>query len=156
MKEEKEDNLTEVSSKNQRGNKEVIAMRQEKFLKLYAQNGNIAASLKILGIASRNTFYNWLKDPKFAELYKEANETYDDALEAEMDRRGKEGVDKPIFYKGIRVDSVKEYSDVLLIVRAKARMPEKYADRKQVSGPSGAPITFKVVYEDKKQNNSNE
>jgi hypothetical protein len=36
-------------------------------------------------------------------------------IEAEIDRRGRVGIDKPVFWRGQRVDTVKEYSDNLLM-----------------------------------------
>ena len=52
-----------------------------------------------------------------------AIQVYEDMLDAEIDRRGVEGIDKPIYYKGEKVDTVKEYSDNLLMFRRKKLDP---------------------------------
>ena len=53
-----------------------------------------------------------------------AEQVYVEKLEAEADRRGMEGIEKPIYYKGERVDAVREYSDNLLMFRTKKLRPE--------------------------------
>ena len=81
----------------------------------------------------RRTHYQWLAaDQDYAERFDEATANFRDRLEQEIYRRGVLGVDKPVFYKGERVASIKEYSDVLLIFRAKAEMPHKYRDNVKV------------------------
>ena len=52
-----------------------------------------------------------------------ALQIYDDMLDAEIDRRGVEGVDKPVIYKGEITGTYKEYSDNLLMFRRKQRDP---------------------------------
>lgn len=68
-------------------------------------------------------------DPVFAQQVEDALDEYAEGLEQEADRRGKDGIDKPIFYKGERIDVVKDYSDQLLMFRLKALKPEKYRER---------------------------
>ena len=103
--------------------------KQQVFLEVYAQEGIIYKACSAAGI-HRQTYYKWKDtDPKFSADLELADQHFNETLEAEMDRRGKLGIDKPIYYKGERVDTIKEYSDVLLIVRAKAKMPDKYKDR---------------------------
>lgn len=48
---------------------------------------------------------------------------YDAWLDAEIDRRAVEGTDKPIYWRGQKVDTIKEYSDNLLMFRRKQRDP---------------------------------
>ena len=52
-----------------------------------------------------------------------ALQVYDDMLDAEIDRRAVEGVDKPVIYKGEITGTYKEYSDNLLMFRRKQRDP---------------------------------
>ena len=47
----------------------------------------------------------------------------------EADRRAKDGVLKPVFYKGEIVGSIPQYSDNLLMFRLKALRPDKYRER---------------------------
>ncbi len=52
-----------------------------------------------------------------------ALQVYDDMLDAEIDRRAVEGVDKPVIHKGEITGTYKEYSDNLLMFRRKQRDP---------------------------------
>jgi hypothetical protein len=67
-------------------------------------------------------------DEKFAAAWDEAAEDGTVLLKLECRRRAVEGVDRPVFYKGQQVGTVKEYSDRLLIFLLKAARPEKYRD----------------------------
>ena len=132
---------------NTKGIQKRTALKRDVFLRLYAEKGNITKSCEAAEIG-RQTYYDWMnEDSEFAGKFKIADQIFCDSLEAEMDRRAKEGIDKPIYYKGERVDTIKEYSDVLLIVRAKAKMPEKYRERSDTS--ISGKVTFEVVREQK-------
>ena len=48
-----------------------------------------------------------------------------DALEAEAICRARDGIDKSVYYQVVQVDTIKEYSDTLLIFLLKGTMPEK-------------------------------
>jgi hypothetical protein len=115
---------------------------QAAFLEAFVQTGaNITQASSLAGI-DRQSHYDWMAtDPTYPERFEEANEAARDAVEAEIKRRGQDGYDEPIVYKGaISKDEngkpvcVRKFSDVLLIVRAKAMMPEKYRDRSDVKG----------------------
>lgn len=133
------------------------------FLASYARSANVTASCIVAGI-SRSTVHYWNEHDldDFSKRYNIADKEADDAIEQEIHRRGIEGVDEPVIYKGemqgVWIDdagrpaaahvpgahltplTVKRYSDVLLIVRAKARMPSKYRDRVEHTGADGGPI----------------
>jgi hypothetical protein len=49
--------------------KESAARNKQAFIKKYPDYGSVWPTLKSLGIKSRTTFYGWLKDEKFAEIY---------------------------------------------------------------------------------------
>ena len=52
-----------------------------------------------------------------------------------MTRRAVEGVEEPAgWYKGEPGGMVRRYSDTLLIFKLKGELPQKYADRVQLSG----------------------
>lgn len=87
---------------------------------------NLTAVCKLLGVTP-NTVHTYRRNnPEFNERVNEALEYGYDMLEAEAIRRGKEGVDKPVFYQGIECGSVREYSDTLLITMMKACRPKKF------------------------------
>lgn len=74
---------------------------------------------------NRQTPGKWLEDnPDFGDLFKETMaEAMAQAAEnmmKEVVRRGQEGVDEPVFYKGKKVATVRKYSDTLLMFRLNA------------------------------------
>lgn len=120
------------------------AKKKEAFLKAYAGNGNITKSCEIAGIC-RKTYYLWVdSDQAFVEALKVADEMFNDKIEAEIDRRAIEGIKKGVYYKGELVHTELEYSDTLLIFRAKARMPEKYKERSETNIRSDVPFIFNM------------
>ncbi len=58
------------------------------------------------------------------------------ALEDEARRRAYDGWLEPVFHKGVKVGTVRKFSDTLLIVLLKAHKPEKYREniKMDVSG----------------------
>lgn len=74
----------------------------------------------------------------------EALERSNDVLEKEARRRAVEGIDKGIYYQGELVNTETQYSDSLLTTLIKAKRPDEFADRKQISGAGGAPLTVLV------------
>lgn len=120
------------------------------FLRALEQTGNVSASCRAAGI-SRETAYHWKNRDtsvgrRFAERWEKALEEATDRLELEARRRAF-GVDKPVFYQGERIDTVKEYSDTLLIFLLKAHRPERFSERFRMehSGPDGKPMETKVL-----------
>lgn len=77
-------------------------------------------------------------DPEFEAEVTEALERHAELIDAEIDRRGRLGVDKPVFHQGVKCGSVKQYSDALLLARAKARMPDAYRERAGIDVSVGA------------------
>ena len=110
--------------------------KEEVFLLTLAESGNVsraAAKAKL----SRTQLYNKRKaDPDFARVWDEAETLGVSALEDEARRRAYEGVLEPVFHKGVKVGTVRKFSDTLLIVLLKAQLPEKYREniKMDVSG----------------------
>lgn len=73
-----------------------------------------------------------LGDTRWRELWDESLELFADRLEAEMARRAIEGVDKPVFYKGEEVGTIREYSDTLAITLARAVRPARFRENVKV------------------------
>ena len=85
----------------------------------------------------RNLIYtpNWLKDQQFQAAVERARAMAVDVLEDEATRRAVEGWEEPAgWYKGEPGGMVRRYSDTLLIFRLKGELPQKYAERMQLSG----------------------
>lgn len=111
--------------------------RQERiktaFLDELMRNGGfVERAIKTVGTyrAFLNTAYN--NDANFSRLWDTIIELGNEAIETEIYRRAVIGVNKPLAYQGrLTGDSIKEYSDNLLMFYAKARMPGKYRDLPQ-------------------------
>ncbi|OJU90986.1 MAG: terminase [Burkholderiales bacterium 66-5] len=102
--------------------------------------GSVTRACRAVGI-SRQTAYEWRSNsPEFAKAWEVAKAQGMDALEDEATRRAFEGFDKPVTFQGEVRDTVREYSDTLLIFLLKGGKPEKYRERAEISGPGGGPI----------------
>lgn len=99
------------------------------FLKALEENGgNITAACKTARYARQTAYEARERDPAFAKAWDEAVERGIDALEDEALRRAHNGTLKPVFYRGEKCGSVREYSDTLLIFMLKAKRPLKFRD----------------------------
>ncbi|ANS04709.1 hypothetical protein [uncultured Mediterranean phage] len=138
--------------------------RRERFCQIIALTGNVSEACRQVGIVRSTAYVARKKDKVFADLWDEAEETAADAVEAEMWRRGVEGVDRPVVYQGEirpKLDAkgekilgedgmpvpltIKEFSDPLLIQMAKAKRPEKFNERLQVEGMGGGNLIVEHV-----------
>ncbi len=98
---------------------------QELFLTAYPKcNGGVYKAADQAGCTAR-AHENWLQSDSFGyqKRFLEAEARYVELVVGEAHRRGIDGIDKPIYYKGVRVDTIKEYSDNLLMFIAKKRDP---------------------------------
>lgn len=131
-------------------------VRQKKaFLAAYAENGNLtraAAAAKM----SRQSHYNWLKDPEYAAAFADAKDEAVDMLEEEARRRARDGVRKYKFHSQSGTPLLHpatgepyyelDYSDTLLIFLLKGARPEVYRERysHEHLGPNGGEIPIAV------------
>jgi len=103
------------------------------FLADYASWGNITSACKAAGIV-RNTFYNWTEhDEAFAAQVKVADAAATERLEREAWRRATEGspYTRTSYYRGepVGTDHKIEYSDQLLMLLLRARRPDMYREK---------------------------
>jgi hypothetical protein len=78
------------------------------------------------------------KDPEFEKAVKEAWESGTDVLEDEAKRRAVDGVEEPVYQKGLQVGFVRKYSDTLLIFLLKSRSDRfRRLDAVSVTGADG-------------------
>lgn len=113
----------------------------EVFLNALAKGYSVNKARQEAGL-SYTIIYKWRKeDPEFAEAWESALEAGKDRIEDEIFRRGHDGIDKNIYYQGELVDVVTEYSDPLLLAKAKAKIPDyrNTGDQGQVG-----PITVNI------------
>jgi len=107
------------------------------FLESYAQWANITEACKCSGIA-RSTFYVWQEhDPKFAFAVQQAGEQATERLEKEAYRRATEGTPykRTSYWHGepVGTDEKIEYSDQLMMLLLRARKPEIYREKLDVT-----------------------
>jgi len=122
--------------------------KQAAFLAAYSKMANISYAAKAANI-ERTTHYLWMRQDKdYVKKFERAFEDACDLLEAEATRRATEGVEEPVFYQGVQCGTIRRYSDTLLIFMLKAARPDKFKDRKELSGKDGGPIQLKVTYEE--------
>lgn len=94
-----------------------IARKKEAFLAILSETCNVSEAARAAGIG-RRTAYNWREsDPEFAAAWTEAEETAVDALEQVAWDRAKLG-----------------QSDRMLEILLKAHRPERFVERRQISG----------------------
>lgn len=112
---------------------------------LATATGTVSKACRAIGI-DRRTAYNWKEDDEeFSKAWDAAIEESIDALEGEARRRGFEGVDKPVYFQGDRIDTVKEYSDTMLSLVLKGRRANVFRDKVEHSGPEGGAIQHEVT-----------
>lgn len=100
--------------------------RHQKFLAKLSAGFSVTGAAEFAGL-NRATFYKLrAQSPEFAERWDEAVEQGSDALEDELLRRAVRGTLRPVFYRGKKCGSIREFSDQLLIVALRARRPQKY------------------------------
>lgn len=109
---------------------EVRKKKQKDFLEAFAECVTIREACRIAGIA-RSTVFEWQEhDEEFSLLYNQAKADADDVIRAEIKRRAIDGVDEYVTSMGKVVYfhdqplTITKYSDSLLSLLAKARMPE--------------------------------
>lgn len=107
--------------------------RREVFYKLLAETGLLQHSAWQVGVHPKTEHRLRLSNEEHAQRVEQAMEEYRASIEAEIYRRAIEGVDKPLYFQGrLTGDTIKEYSDHLLIVHAKRHIPE-YRDKVDVN-----------------------
>lgn len=107
--------------------------KRDSFLEELRLRGNVFDACQVADL-TRSVAYAWRQDDAdFAAAWETALDEAADRMEREAHRRAVEGVDKPIYHQGVRVDVVREYSDTLLIFLLKAARPEKFRENKAIT-----------------------
>ncbi|WP_043614259.1 hypothetical protein [Chromobacterium violaceum] len=121
--------------------------KKEKFLEVLADTANVTKAANTIKMARRYMYELKAKDKRFSAAWDDAVVHGTAALEDEAARRAMEGTLRPVFYKGEKCGTIREYSDTLLIFLLKARDPEKYADRvkQELTGKGGGPLQAVTV-----------
>lgn len=108
---------------------ETLEKERETFLEALRRGATVTASALAAGVC-RATVYRWREDSgadgAFSMAWDDAVESGTDLMEDEARRRGVDGVEEPIMYKGVQVTTVRRYSDTMLAMLLNARRPEKF------------------------------
>ena len=118
------------------GKSPAITKRKKKiFLDVLRRTGKVVQSAQAAGYSDSSYLRKLRRDDEsFAAEWDEALEAGMDRLEDEAVRRGVEGVEEPVFYRGDIVGYKLNYSDQLLMFMLKAGRPDKFAERKKIEG----------------------
>jgi len=110
------------------------------------ENGHpVAAACKAAGYA-RGRVYVWRReDPAFAAAWDLASKVASDLLEEEADRRGRDGYEEAVFFRGEESGTKRKYSDGLLLARLKALKPQSYREN---AASEAAPPKLNVILRD--------
>jgi transposase len=102
----------------------IVHGKKAAFLAAVEEWPSIRQAAKAAGI-SRSTHYEWMNDPEYEALFKEAVKRGNQALHDEAVERARDGK-----------------SDTMLIFLLKGAFPDKYRERwsGEVTGPNGAPL----------------
>lgn len=100
-----------------------------RFLETLSRTGNVPVAIDASGVSRHRLNVLRKDDPEFAELWEDAEQAGLDLLEGEAMRRVLEGIEEHIYYHGKRIDTVRRYSDRLLIFLLQKLRPEKYGDK---------------------------
>jgi hypothetical protein len=121
-----------------------VTRLKKKFLEHFAEFGNVSAAARHAGVERKNV-YRWQEhDEDFAIAFQQAEIASVELMEGEARRRAVDGVgsQRRVYdNRGNLVDEYTEtkYSDTLLIFLLKARRPETYRDRYDVT-TGGQPL----------------
>jgi hypothetical protein len=116
--------------------REISSPQKRAYLCALVSRWHFEAAAAAAGVEGR-TGYNWRADKSdvvFQAAFERAGELFVERAEAELWRRGIEGVEKPVYQGGELVGTVREYSDTAAIFMLKGAKPEKYRERFEHSG----------------------
>jgi hypothetical protein len=80
--------------------------------------------------------------PSFAKLWDQVFEGVTDDLESAGIKRAVDGIDEPVYYRGVVVGTKKSYSDSILTMMLAGRRSGVYKTKTatELSGPNGGPL----------------
>ena len=100
----------------------------EPFLDRIAAGDSIIRAAAKAGINPGNACRRRRSDAAFRDAWNLAASIATRQMEQEAQRRAYHGTVRPVYYKGVRCGSVREYSDTLLMFLLKGRKPQVYRE----------------------------
>ena len=125
---------------------------QAPFVEILRDYGDVSACAKTCGV-STTTVYKYRKDDaKFRADWDSALEALYDSLEAELVRRGRDGVIEAVYHKGVIVGQVTKYDTtaVLSVLNARAKS-RGYGREVKITGDPDAPLQITTIITDRKR-----
>jgi hypothetical protein len=125
-----------------------MAVHRATFLDAIRAGATVTRAAERAGV-NRRQHSRWLEDSAYAEEFADALHQAGDRYDEEMDRRAIEGLVRfkfdrngnPIVHPVTQEPYYeREYSDALLMFRAKAVRPEVYKERHELTGAKGGPV----------------
>ncbi len=115
---------------DKKSDRETTAKRRIKFLTVLSECGNVTQAAFESGL-NRQFLYSYRdKNPDFAAAWEKCAECGYESLLDEAIRRVREGVEEPVFHKGVEVARVKRFSDTLLSSLLNGLRPRKFGVQK--------------------------
>lgn len=113
-----------------------IAARRRKFLCKLSSTANVARAAREAGISASALYAYRARTPAFAQAWDAAINAAMDELEEALIDRAKHGVERPVYFGGKQVGTVRNYSDALGMFLLKAKRPDVYNRLKAEEGPA--------------------
>ena len=98
------------------------------FLQYLRATGSTIHAAREAGVSESTIYWARKQSKEFREQWDAAKAHAVDMLLVEARRRAIRGVDKPIYYRGQKVGTVKEFSDRLLEILLKAHYPRMFRE----------------------------
>ena len=112
-----------------------MAVRKACFLECLRRTANVSRAAREAGLSSSTVYEHRARFPGFAADWDAAVGEALDELEDVLIDRAKHGVERPVYFRGEQVGTVRTYSDTLGMFLLRARRPEVYA-RLQTATPA--------------------
>jgi len=120
--------------------------RDDQFFNAIMEGYTVKKAAEMAGYGHSAVYHRKRKDEAFNERWLDTVAITVERLENEADRRALQGVDEPVFFRGEQCGVIRRYSDTLLIFRLKALAPERYRERREVTGKDGGAIEANVNF----------
>lgn len=101
---------------------------KEIFIDRLRKSPNVSAAAKAAGYSRGHVYRVRDEDEEFKAAWQEALDSALDTAEGELYRRAVRGTVKKVYYQDKHIDTVREYSDTLLIFLLKSHKPEVYRE----------------------------
>ncbi len=104
-------------------------LSEASFLRAYARLGTIRNAARVIGFTRRCLVDALNSRPDFRLAFEDAKQEFIERMEDESIRRAVKGINRGIYYQGVRVAVEKEFSDSLMQFLLKGNAPHKYRER---------------------------